>query len=208
MANSRTPPIGSKGKKLRNLPIRPCTPGDVETIARLRARGRTWLEVAEEIKVPISTVLSWYDARIKPVWQALTGKHTHEEIARLNELERECWRQYERSVAGMDVPMPNLKALKLDKAQKRAVDRIFDSLRPSQADKAWLTMILAIIDLRARLRGDFAPTKSHLSVDASVRVAGSTPAAVNDEMMGRLMARVKEIKNYEAAAKMVEGSEN
>lgn len=186
---------------------RVCTPEDLERLTILKARGRTWNEIAVALNARVSQVIEWYRARVEPVWKALGGRHVHEELARLNEIERECWRRYEDSVEGSAVdPVTALKGLKLSKPQKAKITEVVKALKPNGAKMAWLVTIMAVIDLRARLRGDFAPSKSSLSIDASVRVAGSTPAAVNQEMLGRLLAKVEERRNYEAALK--QGSNN
>ena len=188
---------------------RVCTPEDISRVTMLRARGRTWQEIATDRNVSITTVLSWFGSRIEPVWRALTSRHVHEELAKLNEIERECWLQYEASATGAAVDtLSTLKPLELTKSQKAAVKRLVETVKPTGAKQSWLTTIMAIIDLRARLRGDFAPSKSALSIDASVRVAGSTPHAVNVEMMQRLMDRIEERRNYENALKQAEGSRN
>lgn len=188
--------------------LRPCTPADVEKLTSLRARGRTWVEISEALGVPVTTALSWFSMRVEPVWRALTGKHTHEEVARLNEIEREAWRQYEKSAAGERIDPPDFKTLKLSRQQKKAVDKAFDLIKPTSADKGWLTLIMAVIDMRARLRGDYAPAKSAMQIEATVRMAGSTPAAVDSQMLTRLLERIKERRDYEAAQKMVDKSDN
>lgn len=194
-------------KSLANI-RRVVTPADVERIAILKARGRTWQEIADDRGTSVANVISWFKNRVEPVWRALTGKHTHEEIARLNEIEREAWRQYERSAAGQDVDPPDLKAMKLSRDQRKSINKAFDLIKPTTADKGWLTLIMAVIDMRARLRGDYAPAKSALQLEATVRMAGSTPAAVDNQMLARLADRIKERRAYESAQAMIDGSEN
>jgi len=189
----------------RRVPV----PEDLAAIAQLRARGRTWEEIARDRGTTITNVLNWYRSRVEPVWKALAGKHIHEELAKLNELERECWRQYEASAdaAAFDVS-EQLKSLDLPKGRKREVEKVIKATQPTNAKQSWLVTIIAIIDLRCRLRGEFAPSRSQMSVDTSVRFAGSTPGQVNEEMMARLLAKVEERRNYEAALKQSEGSRN
>lgn len=200
---ARTRPRPSVAKLVRVV-----TPADVERIAILRARGRTWQEIADDRGTSVANVISWFQNRIEPVWRALTGKSRHEELARLNEIEREAWRQYERSAAGLDVDPPDLKGMKLSRDQRKSVNKAFDLIKPTTADKGWLTLIMAVIDMRARLRGDYAPAKSAMQIEATVRMAGSTPAAVDEMMVKRLAERIKERRDYEAAQKMVDGSDN
>lgn len=188
---------------------RVCTPEDLNRITILRARGRTWPEIAADRNASISQVLGWFQTRIEPVWKALSGRHVHEELAKLNEIERECWLQYEASATAAAVdPLAVLKSLKLSKGQTREIKDLLATMKPTGAKMAWLTTIMAVIDLRCRLRGDFAPSKSQMTIDTSVRVAGASPAQVNEEMLARLIAKVEERRRYEAALKQAEGSRN
>lgn len=180
------------------------TPAELDFISRARIKCRSWREIAEELKAEQSTVIQWFRLRIEPLWKAAVGKHAHAEIARLDEIERTCWERF----AAESSDFPDLGELGFTPKQVAAIKKAMPKGKAVAPGHAWLSLILSVIDMRCKIRGDYAPTQVQATIETGARVAGSTPAEEAERMLERLFSRVKERRAFEATLKAAEGSAN
>lgn len=185
-------------------PQRQPTMAELEFLSRASLECRSWQEIATELKVDWAVVRRWHDQWVKPLWQAAVGKHAHEEIARLNLIEKFCWQQ----VHSQTREFPDLPALGFTAKQAKLVKALFPHGKAANPGLAWLGLILSVIDMRCKIRGDYAPAKLAATIETGPRVAGSTPAVEADKMLKKLIDTIEERRSFEAVLKAAQGSNN
>lgn len=141
-----------------------------ERVARLYLEGKTQTEIAGELKVSQPTVsedLAWVRGEWKKSAEFAFGDRVAEELARLDEVEREAWQAWERSKKKLKrvstKTVKNVPEASKDPAVEREEETSVEEGR--DGDPRHLNVVMDCIDKRCKILG----------LDAPLKVAPTTP---------------------------------
>lgn len=125
-------------------------------IASLRLRGLTFAEIAEEVKLSVSETYREYKV-VEQRWRAQAFDSLAElkarELARVDVIEQEAWRAYERS---QEAAIETRQTFAHDDGKQELVGAMGKKIN-RDGDAKWLRVILDCVDKRIKLLGLDSP---------------------------------------------------
>lgn len=197
MPKSRKPKSPSTRRPGRPKAKSPVVTADVlEGISVLWLQGVSLAKIGKQFGLDPSTVRHHVNVTIRPTWQEGMCSRLAEDLARVALLEKIAWQKFNacepcESIEQVERALAKGKGgrsrMKITRQATRSVRRF--------GEAGWLEIVKWAVEFRARVFGHYAPTRTHLSVDGEMRVAGKSPAEVDSEMVGRLLQQIQERRN-------------
>ena len=151
------------------------------TVADLYLSGQPQTEIAKQIGVVPSQV-SRYLTTLQARWQAAANEmidaRKARELARLDRLEREYWRAWERSQE--DAETVKQKVSGKEPAAKVQAEKVS---KGQSGDPRYLQGILGCIEMRLKIVGGFAPTKVDLTWQEVLEKNGLNPGDAFEQLV-------------------------
>lgn len=190
MANSKSNRKPGRPKKRET----PCTPEVIEKIGRLFLKGKTNLQIAEAIGVTENAIAHHLNHTIKPLWRNGISWDASVEMARADEVIRMAFEGYDRSCEqstktrekySTEAQKSAIKKKAPRAANKeRLVERTLEKIE-RDGDKGWLELVHLMMDFKAKVKGGYAPARLNVQQQTELRLAGMTPAQLDQSMLER-----------------------
>ncbi|HEV3345412.1 MAG TPA: hypothetical protein VG125_33850 [Pirellulales bacterium] len=174
--------------------------------------GKSSRVIGQLIGVSDSTVDHHLEQTIKPTWRKGLGADSKTEEQRADLLIELLFEGYERSLRDKGEerqkqvqrrkPGEDATAKKLKKAARgnERLEQLVEKTVTRAArdgDKGWLDSVLAVMDFKAKLAGLYAPSRHSLHVETELRVAGLTPAQLDEQMLKRAADLIVERQRHQ-----------
>jgi hypothetical protein len=205
-------PSDSKKKRGPGRPRkseRPVTPEVLNEIAELWLKGKSSYEIGLAIGVAKNAVDHHLEHVIRPAWRKSLGLEAKILEARSELLIRLFFQGYERSLRDKgeerqkqvqrkrdDTAAKAMKAAKGDARLEQLVERTV-TRGARDGDKGWLLGVLDVMDFQAKLAGLYAPSRHSMHVESELRVAGLTPAELDEKMLRRAAELIVERQRHQ-----------
>ena len=190
------------------------TPELHEQIRDLWLQGKTLSEMEAATGIPRSTLQRFVASVLRPQAQSAGVRHIGELLAEMQMLRSFAWQQLEAAgkpqqrVTEKTIPTAAKAAGRSKKAAAAmtgAFQRIVQTY-PNQSARNWAQVIEWCIDQECRLAGYYRQPIS--GPTSEFRVAGYSPAEINEKMLKRLWERIKEIREQAKIRKQFIGQDH
>jgi len=173
------------------------TPAVLETIADCILKGLSQRATARKCGIDESTVRYHLENTLRPRWREDARAALHEDLAKVALLERVAWERFESAEPG-ETREAIKKALLESGVKPRIVEQATTKVTRT-GEVAWLQVIQWAIEFRARIFGHYAPTHHRVAMEGQLRVAGMSPSEVDQMMVKKLLERIEERRQHQAA---------
>ena len=181
---------------------RPVTPEILERIATLWLKGWSSRKIGREVGIAHSTVGYHLRHTVQPRWRSQSMRPVEEELAKIDNLERTAWEHFESDDLAETREQLEEALLEVAADSKNnslaVVKRATVKIRRF-GQTAWLEVVEWCIAERCKLLGHYGARHHRITAEASFRVAGQTPAEVDDAMLVRLACLIAERRHLATA---------
>ncbi|HVX16232.1 MAG TPA: hypothetical protein VHC22_33910 [Pirellulales bacterium] len=169
------------------------TPEVIELIRRRWLEGQSEREIGLEIGLAQSTVQHHLNHTIKPLIRNQIQWDTGKQIDRAEHVIRLAFEGFHRSARsatkkrGKYQTVEALKKKIKGRAPKgmKLVEETLETI-DRDGDRGWLELVLSAMDFMAKVKGGYAPRRINMQVETEMRVAGQTPAQIEDWAINRI----------------------
>lgn len=159
----------------------------IATVESLYLSGQSQADIGKEIGVSQQQV-SKYLRKLQAAWLARLGEGLESvkgrELARLDRLEREYWRAWERSQQDAETVKQKVNG-KGETAKVQAEK----STKGQSGDPRYLQGIMGCIEMRVKIVGGFAPTKLDVTWKETLEQHGLDAGSVFEQLVQAAYAR-------------------
>ena len=173
------------------------TPLMLERIEQCLLEGMSQRATAKKCAISESAVRYHLENTLRPRWHAAAVSTFHADLAKVAMMERVAWERFHSRDPG-ETRKAIEKALVGKVGKLRVVKEAVRTVSRT-GSTAWLEVVQWCIDFRARVFGYQAAQEHRVQVGGTIRVAGKTPAELDEEMLQRLVEKLKERREYFAA---------
>lgn len=170
-----------------------------QTIIDRICQQATFAEVGAELGLTESAVRQHWQSHIAPVLRSGAFRSAEFQLAKLDAIEREAWRQF-RGEGTAETQETVEKLLSTGKEDRKLVREMKKAVKTTGA-AGWLTIILAVWDRRCQLLGVNSRVLRLVDDGGSelYRVAGADPNQIDDAMVSQLMTVLEDIRSVRQA---------
>ena len=188
----KTKPPRRPGRPKRSEPV--VTPALIEEISRQWLQGASLSTIAGVVGIDRTTVRYHIDNTIRPQWIEDGRSRLVEDLAKVAHLERTAWERFHANSPGETVEQ--IEQGLLEGGNKLRIVKKATRTVTKTGEAAWLDIVRWCIEFRAKIFAHYAPTRHHVDHGGELRVAGKTPAQVDQEMLKRLFEQIEERRKY------------
>lgn len=163
-------------------------------------RGSTLIEIAENMGLCYDTLQRYVASTLRPEIHAAGVRHVGELLAEMQMLRKFAWEQLELGRSGVqhvtqkeafEAAAKSGKKRSVAQNLARMVERV-TKLMPNTLARNWATIITWCIEHEARIAGYYKQPTGMTGGD--FRVAGYSPAEINEAMIARIREKVMAIR--------------
>jgi len=141
-------------------------------IARLHLRHVPIGEIADQLGVAESTIRHHLDHNIVPVWRLAVVRIAEIELARIDELERIAWVEFEKGLVP-ETQETVKQILAANGGNGETIERVIKTINRTTTT-AWVQVVQWCISERCRIKGYYAAQRLRVDQGGTVRVAGKS----------------------------------
>lgn len=185
---------------------RPVTPEVLEEMGQLYLRGKSERQIGQIFGLALSTVQHHLNHTIKPLWRNRVQWDAAIELERADEVIRLAMEGFDRSLRTArklreKYGVEEIKAKVKKKAPKAAnkrqlVERTLERIK-RDGDRGWLELVHLMMDFKAKVKGGYAPARLNISQQSELRVAGMSPAQLDQVMLARAAELIVERQRHQ-----------
>lgn len=166
-------------------------------MAQCLLQGMSQRQTAKKCGIDESTVRYHLENTLQPRWRQSRQGAFDTNIAKIDMIERIAWERFYANEPG-ETARQIEKALTKKTGKLRIVK---DAVRTvtTTGSTAWIQIVEWCVEFRSKMYGWQPPAEHKITIGGELRVAGQSPSDVDQAMLQRLMEKIAERRQYQAA---------